>query len=144
MKDDSTPFPGPPRESLLQIREALVALHKTLLDSERGQYELVFGTIPSTQHFLSLVLNDSWFSWLRPLSSLVVQMDEALDERDLSITAHVLQDYLNVTRNLLKSASLEESSFGRQYLEALQRDPDVILSHATVIRLVETHAGPVK
>lgn len=144
MKDDLTPFPGPPRESLLQVREALVALHRTLLDSERGQYEAVFGSIPSTQHFLSLVLNDSWFSWLRPLSSLVVQMDEALDEKEISISSVILQDYLNVTRNLLKSSSSEESSFGRQYLEALQRDPDVILSHATVIRLVGADPGSKK
>ncbi len=137
MKDHSAPFSGLPRESLSRIRDALVDLHKALLQSEREQYEAVFGPIASTQHFLSLVLNDGWFSWLRPLSALVAEIDDVLDEKESPVSSSLLLQYLASTRKLLQFNGSEESGFGQQYLEALQRDPDVILSHATLTRVMQ-------
>ena len=141
MKDQSVPFSGLPRESLSRIRDALVDLHKVLLQSEREQYETVFGPIASTQHFLWLALNHGWFSWLRPLSSLAAEMDDALDEKDFPVSSSMVAQYLESTRKLLKFDAAEESGFGQQYLEALQRDPDVILSHATLTRVMQGKAG---
>lgn len=126
------------------MREALIELHRVLLSSEREQYEAVFGPITSTPHFLGLVLNDPWFSWLRPLSALVAEMDEALDEKELAVNTTILQHHFEKTRKLLQLNTSQESGFGLQYLEALQRDPDVILSHATVTRVMGSRSWPVK
>jgi hypothetical protein len=51
------------RRQLAQLREALLGLHKTLVDSERISYEQNIGTIPSASHFLRPLTDDPWFAW---------------------------------------------------------------------------------
>ena len=65
------------RQRLTELRHALLKLHKTLVDSERVSYEKTIGKIQSPNHFLQLLTGDPWFAWLRPLSQLIVAMDEA-------------------------------------------------------------------
>ena len=76
------PLSGPPtddaRQRLTGLREALLTLHKALLDSERTAYEIVHGPIQGPAAFLQLLINDARFAWLRPITTLVVQIDEAL------------------------------------------------------------------
>ena len=43
------------REHLAQLREAMMQLHKALVESERHSYEQNIGTIPSANHFLKLL-----------------------------------------------------------------------------------------
>ena len=70
------------RQRLTELRHALLKLHKTLVDSERVGYEKTIGKIQSPNHFLQLLTTDPWFAWLRPLSQLIVAMDEALDAEE--------------------------------------------------------------
>jgi hypothetical protein len=37
------------------------------------------GPIHSPHHFFQLLTNDPWFAWLRPVSQLIVAIDEDLD-----------------------------------------------------------------
>ena len=67
------------RQPLQELRDALLDLHKALIDSERAIYETKVGPIKSPHHFFQLVSSDPWFAWLRPVSQLIVAMDEALD-----------------------------------------------------------------
>ena len=67
------------RQPLQELRDALLDLHKALIDSERAVYETKVGPIKSPHHFFQLVSSDPWFAWLRPVSQLIVAMDEALD-----------------------------------------------------------------
>jgi hypothetical protein len=120
-------------ERLQQVRDALLKLHKTLVDSERATYEKTFGTIPSPNHFLKLLTNDPWFAWLHPISLLVVSMDEALDEKE-PLTAEKADALLKQSSALLIASEAGEG-FSRQYFEALQRDPDVVFAHADVVKL---------
>ena len=66
------------RDRLLALHSVLLRLHKALLDSERTAYELVHGTIPAAAAFLQLLINDPWFQWLRPITTLLVAIDETL------------------------------------------------------------------
>jgi hypothetical protein len=61
---------------LKSVREILLSLHKALLDSERTSYELVHGKINSSSEFLQLLINDNRFAWLRPVTTLIVQIDD--------------------------------------------------------------------
>ena len=70
--------PDEARQALKELRETLLTLHKALLDSERTSYELVHGTIPSPGAFLQLLINDSWFAWLRPVTTLLVEIDDGV------------------------------------------------------------------
>jgi hypothetical protein len=118
------------RERLTRLREALLALHKALVDSERVSYEQNIGTIPSANHFLKLLTDDPWFAWLQPLSQLIVTMDEALDAKAKTpLTAELAAALVKRTAELLVAAETGES-FPRHYFDALQRDPDVVMAHA--------------
>src|SRR2546425_2254155 len=78
----------PLRKRLEEVRHALLALHKALVDSERISYESTIGAIRSPNQFLQLLITDPWFAWLQPLSQLIVSMDEALDAKEpLTATA---------------------------------------------------------
>ena len=123
-----------PLTQLRKVREALLTLHKTLLDSERVGYEATVGPIPSPNHFLRLLSSDPWFAWLQPLSRLIVTIDEALDRR-IPLSPKEAQDLLTQTRRMLV-ASEEGHGFPRSYFEALQRDPDVIFAHSRVVLLL--------
>lgn len=116
-----------------ELREALLKLHKTLVDSERVSYEQTMGSIGSPQHFLQLLTNDAWFAWLHPLSLLIVAMDEALDART-PMTRPAAEAFIQQTRSLLV-ASENGEGFPRHYFDALQRDPDVVFAHADVTKL---------
>lgn len=119
---------------LPQLRDALLHLHKTLVDSERVSYEQTVGTIPSPNHFLQLLTNDPWFAWLHPLSLLIVEMDQAIDSRKTPLTTVDAEALIKQTRQMLV-ASEEGEGFSKHYYDALQRDPDVVLAHAQAAKL---------
>src|SRR5580765_5050119 len=118
---------------LPELREALLRLHKALVESERVSYEQTFGQIQSPNHFLQLLTNDPWFAWLHPCSQLIVAMDEALEEKEPLTVAGV--DVLAKQTKLLLVASESGEGFSGHYFAALQRDPDVVLAHAEVSKL---------
>ena len=70
-------------EQLQALRDGLLRLHKTLLDSDRVYYERAYGPVGSSGEWLQLVLGHEHFAWLRPFSGLIVRIDEWLanDER---------------------------------------------------------------
>ena len=123
----------PLRNHLEAVRVALLTLHKALVDSERITYEQTVGTIQSPNHFLQLLTNDPWFAWLHPLSQLIVAMDEVLDAEEPLTVAKF--DALAQQSKLLLVAAENNDGFSGHYFEAMQRDPDVVLMHAEVVKL---------
>lgn len=115
---------------LQQLRDGLLNLHKTLVDSERVSYEQTFGPILSSNQFLQLLMGDPWFAWLHPISELIVSMDEVLDGKEP--LTQPMADAMFKQSRLLLVASEEGDGFPKHYYEALQRDPDVVLAHADV------------
>ena len=69
------------REPLDALSRLLLDFHKVLLDWERANYEAKQGRIGSPGEFLGLVLDHAQFAWLRQLSGLIVEIDEALAPR---------------------------------------------------------------
>jgi hypothetical protein len=121
------------QERLQRLRDALLDLHKALVDSERVTYEKAFGRIPSSNQFLKLVINDPWFAWLHPISQLIVSMDEALDEK-VPLTAAAVDALVKQSRALLVASESGEG-FSGHYFVALQGDPGVVLAHADAAKL---------
>lgn len=137
MNEAPPPTPMPEfRRHLQQLRNALFHLHKALVDSERVSYEQNLGTITSPNHFLKLLTEDPWFAWLKPLSQLIVSMDEALEAKEPKepLNAASAEALVKQTRQLL-TASETGQGFARHYFDALQRDPDVVMAHAEAARL---------
>jgi hypothetical protein len=137
MKAETSHQPVPePREiqrRLQALRDSLLSLHKALVDSERIEYERTIGKIQSPNHFLKLLVSDPWFAWLSPLSQLIVSMDEALaGKKPLS---NGMVEALEKQTNAMLVASETGAGFPAHYFEVLQRDPDVVLAHAEVVKL---------
>ena len=129
------------RLPLVEVREALLRLHKVLLDSERVVYEKEIGPINSPNHFFQLLTNDPWFAWLRPISQLIVAIDETLDG-DEPITTQSVDAMMTQSVFLLIPAE-SGGDFGERYLAALQRDPRVVLAHAQVAKRIGSGKRPV-
>jgi hypothetical protein len=136
-------FDSPARPHQLQqlksVREGLLNLHQVLLFSERAEYEQYHGQIQSSGEFFRLVLDHDWFSWLRPMSQLIVQIDEQLDNADPLTTGQV-EALLREARNLLRP-NAEGTTPEKRYFAAIQRDPRIALMHSEVAeRLVVDRA----
>jgi len=116
------------RQRLKELRETLLTLHKALLDSERTAYEIVHGTIASPAAFLQLLINDNSFAWLRPVTTLLVQIDEGLAAKNPPRTEREFQQLIEDTRALL-SPSREAEDFWKRYAAVVQRDPGVAVLH---------------
>jgi hypothetical protein len=122
------------RQPLQDFRDSLLRLHKTLIDSERAVYETSIGPIHSPHHFFQLLTNDPWFAWLRPISQLIVAIDEGLDEEE-ALTSDSVDALINQAVFLLIPAQ-SDGNFAERYLAALQRDPKVVLAHAQVAKRI--------
>lgn len=122
------------RQPLLDLRHSLLDLHKKLIESERAVYEANIGRIESPHHFFQLLTHDPWFAWLRPVSQLIVAIDEALDAQEPLTSANV-DALINESVFLLIPAK-SGGEFGERYMAALQRDPQVVLAHAQVAKRI--------
>lgn len=119
---------------LRAVRPNLDELHKLLLTAEKEEYESVFGRISSPGAFLNLLLKDPWFAWLRSLSGLMANIDETLDARE-PITEQQAESLLKETLALL-TPSEQGIGFPKEYFDALQRDPDVVMTHAAILKII--------
>jgi hypothetical protein len=122
------------KQRLTELRNGLLSLHKTLLDSERATYEHDVARIGSSGELLKLVLYDPWFAWLHELSEFVVLIDETLDAKEPpgGIDAERL---IEQSKELLAPNETGQG-FAKRYFEALQRDPDVVLAHGRMRKVL--------
>jgi hypothetical protein len=115
-------------------RTSLLALHKTLVDSELARYATAHGPVNGPHHALRLLSDDPWFQWLRPMLVLVVQMDERLaDARP--ITTDELEAFRHETRSLLRPSA--ETPAGREYQRSLQELPAAVVVHGKLMELLK-------
>ncbi len=122
------------RRRLTELRNALLGLHKTLLDSETASYEREVARLNSRHQLLGLVLHDPWFAWLHELSEMVVFIDEMLEAKEPPGTADA-DRLVGQARDLLSPAEFGEG-FGKKYYQAMQRDPAVVLAHGATVTLL--------
>ncbi|HXY00830.1 MAG TPA: hypothetical protein VEI54_07900 [Candidatus Limnocylindrales bacterium] len=122
----------PARRKLVALRQALLRLHKTLLDMERRSYEREHGKLSPGELF-RLVVDDPQFAWLHNISEFVVRIDEALasEEGVTSMDSHVA---ISLARKIFAPTESGDG-FQKKYFDAIQRDPAVVMEHAELVRL---------
>jgi hypothetical protein len=116
-------------DALEPVRVALLGVHRALIDDAREEHERRHGAV-SGPEFLRLLLEDLRYAWLRPLSELVIQIDEA--QADAAEEERV-DALLDAARALLVPPS-PDTAFGRRYAAALQRRPEVVVAHGRVVQ----------
>lgn len=111
---------------LKDVRLQLLKLHKLLIDIERADFEKLNGKITSGQ-FLSLLVDDKNFNWLRKFSILIVEVDEMLDLDD-GFTEAMIDKHLSQTDELLNLRSVDKD-FNERYKNLLQTNTEVTEKH---------------
>jgi hypothetical protein len=122
---------------LHDLRQALLRLHKTLLDWERGGYERIHGR-QSSSDLLDALLNDPQFAWLRPISQLIVRIDELLGEK--TPMRNDVEAVVSQVKSLT-SPNAEGNIYERRYDTVLQEDPDAVFAHRDVLKLLKEERG---
>jgi hypothetical protein len=122
----------PARQKLVALRQALLRLHKTLLDMERRDYEKAHGVV-TTGELFRLVVDDAQFAWLHNISEFVVRIDETLSN-DEGVTEEGAHVSISLARKLFAPSETGDG-FQKQYFDAIQRDPAVVMEHAELVRL---------
>ncbi|MGF6774262.1 hypothetical protein P3T18_006777 [Paraburkholderia sp. GAS199] len=119
---------------LSDVRRPLLSLHKAILDHERAAYEKEFGPVTPAA-FLQVLINGSGFRWLTPLSTVIANVDEILDDKEAD-AADRLAAVEAVTA--LFSADAQNNSFLPRYLPLLQADPAILHHHGEVSQLLRS------
>ena len=119
--------------SLPALRQSLLRLHKTLLEWERGQYERIHGRQSNTA-LLTAFLQDQQFAWLRPMSQLIVRIDELLEDQQPPASDAVAAVVAQL--ELLTTPSETGNDYARRYYTALQENPESVFAHRDVVELL--------
>ena len=120
---------------LSDLRHALLRLHKTLLEWERGGYERIHGR-QSSNDLLGALLNDPQFAWLRPMSQLIVRIDEILEGKTPPMRNDV--DAIVSQVRTLTSPNEAGNTYERRYDMALQAHPDAVFAHRDLLALLKS------
>lgn len=126
---------GDTRQKLKNLSGAFLRLHKVLLEAEKEKYEAANGAIPNPNIYLSLVLDDPHFAWLRKISSLIALIDEAASIRRPA-TETEAKALINEAKILLNFQD-GEAEFNDKFQTALQENKDAVLNYNEVLKLVD-------
>ena len=105
------------------LRPLLLALHKAVLSAERKSVERVHGGLSGAE-YLQIVSDPVRYGWLKPLTELVLALDEEDADDD---------DLTNRARELLKPPK-QSTPFGRRYLSLMQREPALVIAHSALAK----------
>jgi hypothetical protein len=124
-------------DDLGALRPRLLDLHRQLLEAERVDLERYGGRLTGAE-FLQIASGSFRLAWLRPLSELIVAIDEALDDRET--TAEAREALIGRVRAMVAPPD-PGTPFGRRYLALLQVSPDVVMAHSAVVRALPGGRG---
>ena len=115
------------RAALRELSKALIPLHRRLIEESKSDYAFAHGPVESPSRLLQLVQSDPFFEWLKPITTLIVDIDE-MTRTDFSEEA---------AREIVARAERffgaeTDETFAARYVPILQRDVDVAIAHAAV------------
>jgi hypothetical protein len=123
------------QQRLRELRPLLLNLHKTLMEHERATYEQAHGVIANRGEYFQLVLGHEWFNWLRPISQMIVRIDEQLNAKKPD-EAESAETLLAAVQTLL-TPSQDGSTAEHRYAQAIQHSPEIALMHAQFSQILE-------
>jgi hypothetical protein len=126
-------MPSTDAPSLDKLRDALLHLHKALLDAQRIRYEREHGRVESRGELLEVVLEHPSFEWLRVLSALIARLDELSEIEDKDVTEEVAS-VINRLRTLVRFEG--NVGFTEPYREIIEAVPDALVAHVQLSRLL--------
>ena len=113
------------RATLRELSKALLPLHRALIEAARDDYAFATGQSVGPAQLLQLVTDDPFFAWLKPMTALIVEIDEMAR---VDFEAPAARDVAARVERLF------EGAFNERYVPLLQRDVDVAVAHAAIRR----------
>jgi hypothetical protein len=113
------------------VRLRLLELHRLLIALEREDYERLHGRV-SGAAFLRVLTTDPAFGWLKPMTAMILALDDML-EAGADLTDADRLDAIARVRALL-APDESGSEFQRRYADALQQSPHVLMAHGEVMK----------
>jgi hypothetical protein len=129
---------GTDRQFLFDLRKALLHLHKTLLDWERAAYERIHGRATPGE-LLKAIVEDPQFAWLRPISELIVRIDQTVETELPEVGAEV--EALVTRAREVTAADEAGPPHAQRYHTALQEHPDAVFAHRDVTNVLKARSG---
>jgi hypothetical protein len=125
MHTPDTPERAELRAALRELSKALLPLHRALIQAARDDYAFAHGKTVTPAQLLQLVTDDPFFAWLKPMTAIIVEIDEMVRtdfEADAarSVAARV--------------AELFDGALNERWVPLLQRDVDLAIAHASIRR----------
>jgi hypothetical protein len=114
------------RGALRDVSKVLLPLHRALIAAANDDY--AFGIAPvKPSQLLQLLNDDPFFAWLKPLTSLIVDIDEMartdFEPSDVAAIADRLDRLFGPKA---------EEGFAAHYIPMLQRSVDIAVGHAAL------------
>lgn len=119
------------RAALRETSRILIPLHRALIDAAKEEYAFAHGPVDQPTHLLRLLSEDPFFEWLKPITSLIVDIDE-MARRDFEpADAAAIADRVDTL-----FGNTPDPAFAKHYVPALQRSVDVAIGHAALRKVV--------
>ena len=127
MHTPDDPLRASQRGALRDAWKQLLPIHRALIDAASAEYEFAGSPISGPNHKLQLLQSDPFFSWLQPLTTIIVDLD-TMSRTDFG--QEDLQKMVARLEALFGNAA--DSEFAARYLPHLQHDVDVAIAHAAL------------
>jgi hypothetical protein len=114
------------RDALREVSKLLLPLHRALIDTAKEDYAFAVAPVKPAQ-LLQLLSDDPFFEWLKPVTSLIVDIDEMARTDFEATDVAAIADRVD---RLFGAAA--EGPFSAQYIPMLQRSVDVAIGHAAL------------
>src|SRR5262249_22307543 len=108
------------REGLRDMSKALIPLHKHLINAAKDDYAFAYAKAVGATQLVDLLQNDPFFAWLKPLTAVIVDIDEM-----------VRTDFEPADAAAILSR-IETILADTHYVDMLQREVDVATAHAAL------------
>jgi hypothetical protein len=110
-----------------ELRRALLELHGAIVAVERRNFERKWGRVQASEFLHQLVQDEAW-SWLRPLSALIVGLDAPEGATEAALFSEA--------RRLLKPDAAGVP-FQQRYASLIQESPDVAFAHGVAAKALK-------
>lgn len=131
MHTPDDPVRAAQRTALRDLWKQLLPLHRALIDAARDEYAAGVAPVSGPTHLLQLLNEDPFFAWLKPLTSLIVDLDEMtrvdFDRAQVDAVVARIERLFGIEADI---------DFSTRYIPLLQRDVDVAIAHAAVRQLL--------
>lgn len=114
------------------LRHNLLELHRTIVAFERAGYERRVGEVGAAA-FLRVLIEDEAYAWMRPLSELIVEIDEDSEQPAAEVEAALFAEAQALLR-----IDFTGTTFQQRYAWLIEQSPEVAFAHGAVIQVLKS------